>query len=350
MSAEQVRVEVPSSRNYASKNRKGYEFVGNLADAVFSKTLMPATLPYGWSVDDLQSKYDIYNKYTLNSYNHRGPEFSSNVDFIFAGCSQTLGIGVPDDGVWPKFVADSLNATYVNLSMLGAGMEWITDSIYRYVHTFGKPNRGIIVFAPDYYRVDALVDNNVNSCSHAATDYVPQYYDESNSDFRLVTCHLDNSDRVSYIKRPFSVNNTIIEAEAIRRSIKAIKDLEIFCEQADIPLIWSTWSEDLDELIRNMPDQYKFDNYISTTSNNWRLDSSDATKLADNPEGIAEHIVDESGVEIDCHSNFAEYYGLAFHRGTDRFKFKNGEQYHLGVHRHMHIAADFSKRVMKLGV
>lgn len=345
------RVEIPSRWRHLGDEHKGAVFAGDLADAVFSKDLMKTTLPYGWSTEDVQPKYDVYNKYTLNSYNCRGPEFAVDIDFIFAGCSQTFGIGVPDDGVWPKFVADTLNASYVNLSMLGAGMEWITDSIYRYVHTFGKPNRGIMVLAPDYHRVDVLVDNKINSCNrHGITDYLPQYYDESNLDFRMTTCHLDNGDPVSYLKRPFPVDHTMIEADAIRRSIKAIKDLEIFCEQAGIPLIWSTWYEGLDELADTLPEQYKFDNYISTNRHDWKSNNGGIQKSPSDPEGIADHVMDEYGRETDCHFDLAEHYGLAFHKGTDRFKFKDGEQSHMGVHRHIHVAEDFSNKAIELGI
>jgi hypothetical protein len=345
MSNRKVQIP-PRWRDYGSNNN-GPTFSGDLADAVFSKKLLKTTLPHGWAADDVKPKYDPYNEYTLNSYNCRGPEFSSGVDFIFAGCSQTFGIGVPDDGVWPKFVADALNGTYVNLSMLGAGMEWITDSIYRYVHTFGKPNRGIMVLAPDYHRVDVLVDNEINKCSrHGITDYLPQYYDESNLDFRMVTCHLENSDPVAFIKRPFPVDNTMIEAEAIRRSIKAIKDLEVFCDQAEIPLIWSTWYEGLDELANTIPDAYKFSSYIPTNIEDWRSNIDGET----DEERVADYIADEFGNPTYCHFDLADHYGLGFHRGTDRFKFEDGQQSHMGVHRHIHVASAFTQQAIKLGI
>jgi hypothetical protein len=338
------RVEIPPRWRNSGSDKSGPVFTGDLADAVFSKKLLKTTLPYGWSRGDVKPKYDPYNEYTLNSYNCRGPEFSSDVDFIFAGCSQTFGIGVPDNGVWPVFVAENLNASYVNLSMLGAGMEWITDSIMRYVHTFGKPNRGIMVLAPDYHRVDVLVDNEINSCSrHGITDYLPQYYDESNLDFRMVTCHLENSDPVSFLKRPFPVDNTMIEAEAIRRSVKAIKDLEIFCEQSGIPLIWSTWYEGLDELTTILPSEYRFKDYIPVNTNDWRINEKD-------PSDVADYIIDNSGSKVYCHFDLEDSYGLGFHRGTDRFKFKDGNQSHMGVHRHIHVAKDFTDRAIELGI
>jgi hypothetical protein len=348
------RVEVFARSDYFDRPDSDKDttiFSGELADAVFSNKLIKVPLPYGWGPGDVKEKYDSYNSYTLNSYNCRGPEFSSGVDFIFAGCSQTFGIGVPDDGVWPKFVAENLNSTYANLSMLGAGMEWITDSIYRYVNTFGKPNRGIIVLAPDYYRVDVLVDNILNSCDrHRVTDYVPQYYDDNNLDFRLVTCHLDNSYPVSYMKKPFSVSHTMLEAEALRRSIKAVRDLEIFCEQAGIPLIWSTWHEGLDRLATNLTDEYRFKNYLPTNNLRWQSKMSDLPLPDTDEYDICYYLVDRNGESISCHSDLESEFGLAFHKGTDRFKFEKRDQSHMGVHEHIHLAEAFTQKALEIGM
>lgn len=321
-------IKIPDKYERDPEKANGPVFSGNLADAVFSKDIMKIPLPHGWMPDDIKPKFDTYNDYTLNSYNCRGPEFKEEVDFIFVGCSQTFGVGVPDDGVWPKFVADSLNASYVNLSMLGAGMEWITDSIYRYIHTFGKPKRGIMVLAPDFGRVDLMVNNSINSCpTPSIRDYVPQYYDESNLDLRLITYHTrPNKDPVNYLKRPFPIEDTTIEEEAVRRTIKAIKDLEIFCEQAGIPLLWSTWSDALIELVKKLPDKYKFDNFVNI-----------------------ERDVPYWQRNVPCHTDLSDKYGLAFAAGTDRFKTNDGQS-HMGVHKHIHIAEVFAETALDMGI
>jgi hypothetical protein len=336
-------IKIPGRTYHTSGEGSAPSFSGNLADVIFSKKLLKSPLPYGWATSDVQAKYDTYNEYTLNSYNCRGPEFTSDVDFIFSGCSQTFGIGVPDDGVWPKFVADTLDATYVNLSMLGAGMEWITDSIYRYVHTFGKPKRGIMVLAPDMYRLDQMVNNNVNGCpSPSISDYLPQYYSEDAKDVRLVTYHLKHKDPVSFLKKPFPIEDTTIEEESIRRTIKAIKDLEIFCAQADIPLIWGTWHDSLDELSNNLPAEYAFDNYIQVSKLSWE-------SRFDGVDGVRDYLVDKNGKDLTCHSEQGELYPLAFYAGTDRFKFNDGQS-HMGVHKHIHVADEFARKALELGI
>jgi hypothetical protein len=336
-------VQIPGRTYHTSGHEKAPSFSGNLADNIFSKKLLKSPLPNGWSTSDVQAKYDTYNEYTLNSYNCRGPEFTSDVDFIFAGCSQTFGIGVPDDGVWPRFVAETLDGTYVNLSMLGAGMEWITDSIYRYVHTFGKPSRGIMVLAPDMYRVDQIVNNVLNSCPNPSiSDYVPQYYGDDAKDVRLVTYHLKHKDPVSFLKKPFPIEDTTIEEESIRRTIKAIKDLEIFCAQAGIPLIWGTWSETLSELVNNLPTEYKFSNYINVSKHSWESRFNDVDVVQD-------YLVDEHGVDLTCHSELSALYDLSFYAGTDRFKFNDGQS-HIGVHKHIHIADEFAHRASDMGI
>lgn len=323
------RVRIPDKYDRNPGKTDNAIFAGNLADAVFSKKVMKAPLPYGWEPGDIKPKFDPYNEYTLNSYNYRGPEMSGDIDFIFLGCSQTFGVGVPDDGVWPKFVSDALKASYVNISMLGAGMEWITDSVYRYVHTFGRPKRGIMVLAPDFGRVDLMVNNSINSCPNPSIyDYVPQYYDKNNLDLRLITYHTrPNKNPVNYLKRPFSVEDTTIEEEAVRRTVKALKDLELFCEQAGIPLIWGTWSDALSELLQSLPDEYKLDNFIDTEWAPTNLDEGRAT----------------------CHSTLSDVYGLAFDAGTDRFKTNDGQS-HMGVHKHIHMADAFIGKALELGI
>lgn len=338
-----MKIKIPARSKPGTTSKENHIFSGALAENIFSKNLFKIPLPYQWNQEDVQNKYDTYNTYTLNSYNCRGPEFTNNVDFIFAGCSQTFGIGVPDSGVWPRFVAEALDGSYVNLSMLGAGMEWITDSIFKYIHTFGAPKRGIMVLAPDPYRIDLLTDNVLNSCpSPSITDYVPQYYDEDDLDKRLVTFHLKNKEPVNYLKRPFPIEDTTLDEESIRRTIKAIKDLEFFCAQTGIPLIWATWSDYLQEIVESLPFDYGFDNYLQVTHMRWEHRKDENGTPTD-------YLVGEKGEDLLCHSSIAAEYGLAFQAGTDRFKFNDGQS-HMGAHQHMHVAQDFIERALAIGV
>lgn len=338
------KVEISRRTGQDGKEKPSYVFKDDLADAIFSKKLLKSPLPYGWDTSDVQDKYDSYNEYSLNSYNCRGPEFINDVDFIFAGCSQTFGIGVPDDGVWPKFVSDELGGTYVNLSMLGAGMEWIADSIYRYIHTFGRPKRGIMILAPDVYRMDTVVNNTINSCPDPTIrDYVPQYYSESDLDLRLITYHLKNKEPANYLKRPFPIEETAIEEESIRRTVTSLRNLEIFCNQVGIPLIWATWSDSLYEIANTIPDEYKFDNYLNLHPVLWRPREDESGNPIDSLlDGV-------TGDEMTCHASLSEQYGVAFPAGTDRFKFNDG-QAHMGVHRHIHVAQDFIEKARSIGL
>ena len=48
--------------------------------------------------------------YTVNKHGFRGDNFSTKDDAImFLGCSFTFGIGVPDEDVWCRNVADKRN-------------------------------------------------------------------------------------------------------------------------------------------------------------------------------------------------------------------------------------------------
>lgn len=366
MNTENNIVKIKSNRVSPTNFSRELEFDGELADYIFSKEFQKVPLPY-WESPDVQAHHDTYNKYTLNSYNCRGPEPRSGVDFITAGCSVTFGVGVPDNGVWPHFFAQEMSGSYVNLGASGASIEWVVDSIFRYIHTFGPPNRGVVVLFPDHFRVDLLVNNDTNSCDQTGPrDFVPQYYN-SDRKTRLVSYHQFGEDPPKFLKRPYPVEYTSIPEDAIFRAIKAIKSLEIFCAQLKIPLGWSSWSDSINSIAIHSP--YKFDNFIRLYGMaEWMSHRRELEKTESDPEGIVDYILtshtkessllsgcsdelherDKCVCHTKCHFEFENDYKLSFHVGTDRFK--NTGSSHIGVHRHMHIAEDFVSKFKEMEI
>jgi hypothetical protein len=68
------------------------------------------------------SQYTDYTnipvKYEFNSLGLRGPEpdYNNNTRLLFAGSSQTFGVGLPVEYTYPYLVAQKMNASYINLS------------------------------------------------------------------------------------------------------------------------------------------------------------------------------------------------------------------------------------------
>ena len=347
--------------------RRELKFSGDIAEYIFGKSIMPMPKPVTWKNSNIQENHEPYNLYTLNSLGYRGPEFSENYDVLAAGCSQTFGIGVPDNGPWPIHLSEMLGCNYVNLSMPGASVEWIIDSIYKYLDTFGKPNRGIVVLFPDILRNDIVINSDINRTSEtSANDFIPQYY-SSDGDLRLLSYSPAGYPSPTYIKKPYPIENTMILEEAVKSSILKIKDLERFCEAADIKLVWSSWADSLVWLINELPNKYQFKNYVKLNGLSlWKSHLYKIEPTDDDPEGVADyklaHMEETMGSfgcsdELaearkcvcfwPCHQDLIATYGLSFHEGTDRFT-RDGSHY--GVHKHIHIAEDLAAKAREIGL
>jgi hypothetical protein len=359
---EQPVIVIPP-KNY----RRELKFSGDFKESIFGKTIMPMPTPISWADSDIQLNHDSYNKYTLNNYNYRGPDFSSNYDVLTAGCSQTFGIGVPDDGPWPVHVSEMLNASYVNVSMPGASIEWIIDSIYRYIDTFGKPIRGIIALFPDILRHDVVINSEINDTIETSdNDFIPQYR-SNDGKLKLLSYSPAGYPAPNYLKKPYPIENTMVLEESVKASITKIKDLERFCKAAGVNLVWSSWADSLVWLVRGLPEKYQFENYVKLNGLSlWKSHLYALERTEKDPEGIAdiklahmENTMADFGCSNElaeaqecvcfwpCHQNLVEKYGLSFHEGTDRF---TREGSHYGVHKHIHIAEDFSARALEIGM
>lgn len=354
---------------FTCKDGVQINFTGGLKEFVFSKNLQPMQLPPLWKSKDIKYEYDQYNEYTLNSLNYRSPEFIRDVDFIAAGCSVTFGTGVQDDAVWPNLVAKHFDASYVNISTPGASVEWICDSVYKYIDTYGPPKKAILIIFPDLLRGQLAYNKEVNIAAESGmNDFYPQYYNEDFS--RGLIGH----DSLYYIstenpaprvtKKPYPIEHTVPREEPLIRSIKEIKKLERFAKYLNLNLIWSSWSEDLVELAADLPDEYRFDYFMDLSSlREWQSHFSELPVTEEDPEGIVDHKLDHRSETLElygctdelegqgkcrcysnCHFDLESLYGQTFHLATDRFN--HGKNHaHFGVHRLIHIAEDFIERI-----
>lgn len=344
-------------------------FTGDFKNSIFENKIQHMGMPPLWSSSDLSEKYDSYNEYSLNSFNYRSPEFSADIDFIAAGCSVTFGTGVQQDAVWPHIISERLGLSYVNLSMPGASIEWICDSVYKYIDTYGPPKKGIFILFPDLLRGQLTLNKEINIFIESGTnDFFPQSY---NTDFSAgVVSHsslIYNSPEnpaPRLVKKPYPIEYTAPREEPVRRSIKEIKNLERFAKHLNINLIWSSWSEDLVDLATSLSDEYKFNYFIDLKSlREWKSHFVELTPTENDPEGIVDYKLDHKPETLDkygcsddlegegkcvcfskCHFNLEDKYGKTFHLATDRYRVGKN-QAHFGAHRLIHIAEDFIERI-----
>lgn len=78
---------------------------------------------YGWIE---RSEFD----YKFNEYGFRCDNFSEEPTIMFLGCSNTIGIGVPENDRWSNIVSRNLNLKCANLGIGGSSL----DTAFRMCH------------------------------------------------------------------------------------------------------------------------------------------------------------------------------------------------------------------------
>jgi hypothetical protein len=150
--------------------------------------------------------------YTMNSSGHRSDEFKFEHDglhVLFAGCSSTLGEGLPYMSNWTgrfynKISKVTKTSGHFNLSFLGGSTELIVANIYKYIIKYGKPDV-LLVHTPETLRC------------------------------------------VSYNGKEYS-NQMNLEDVEIRiknrwYSYNAMLGLEMYCSAVGIKLLWTSWED-----------------------------------------------------------------------------------------------------------
>lgn len=204
-----------------------------------------------------QYNQDDSVRYYFNSLGYRSDEFTKFHDgehVLFAGCSETQGMGGNLESCWSYITYKKLSDTkkisgFFNLSGSGWGHDIIIPNIIQYINIYGKPSK-IYMLLP-----------NLSRC--------------------FFWKGLDNEEEVYYHsqKTPyFFFSDTILENGKVRdrqsledqrigiiNFINLLKIFEEYCMSNKIELVWSTWC---------IPDgeNYKklnvFKNFIQMENNN----------------------------------------------------------------------------------
>lgn len=321
-------------------------FSGKYRDALFSDSM----IEYPNKGD--HSLVDQIQTYEVNSSGYRGPEFSKTVDFLFAGCSFTYGMGVPEDGIWGSLIAKELGWTYNNLSKNGASIPWIVRQLFAYFKEYGNPKTLVCLF-PTLTRTffasnpEILISDN---------GYVEDSTKDLESKKSIYNIELGNvyksSSRPAYSKKPHNLEDVVNVDSAVQISMQNIRILEQYCRSSGINFIWGTWSEAFSSLMEGpggLLENYYFEHYVGLDVDHWG--SRNVSGLPDRLFSSAEdqrfckrhHRGIDCSCPLQCHSEMSNKYGQSFYLGTDGL---HGRQPHFGVHRHIHIAESFIKILM----
>lgn len=173
-------------------------------------------------------------RYYFNSYGYRSDEFTDFHDgehILFAGCSETEGIGGNLDSCWSYMTYKKLSETkkvsgFFNLSRGGWGHDVIIANIMQYIKKYGKPNKIYILF-PNLSR-DFEWQTNENGEEVYLYSIKTAFYN------RKLFMLKDGSVRQKQTLKE--------QRESIPKFINLIKLFEEYCWSNNIELVWSTYS------------------------------------------------------------------------------------------------------------
>jgi hypothetical protein len=264
------------------------------------------------------------NLHSFNKHGFRSPDFKSDTDYLFSGCSITSGIGLPIEKIWPEILAKSLGSSYANIATSGDSISSQVYKIFKYINEFGNP-KNIIALFPDFNRF--LIFNNRDLLSSK------KFQNEDSSDKTMRDLYLENispfenQKNAKYFKRPLEAEDVITSEIANIYSARNIHILSQYCKSNGINFAWSTWDLSTERLINKVGNSYK--EFISMETQKWNYDLE---------------LMKDVYLE-DCH-NDQKNDGF-FHNASD---LEHGLEYaHFGSHRHMHYADKFMEKIKSWG-
>ena len=257
------------------------------------------------------SVVDIHTEYKTNNFGFRDEDWDSSANILAAGCSNTYGLGVPVNGAWPRILESLTNKSVHNISRPGMSIQELIFQIFAYFKTFGNPETLVCLF-PDPFRMQIPTKKNLSNVGGINKD-------DEISDLHLV--HKTNtkiSDRKKYLKIPYDYRETLPMEVPLFFSMKLIHILEQYCNSNNIKFVWSSWDTNFRNVCDNLDSP--FNNYYS------------------NKEFVMSSIP-----EAVCHAEYKGLFLKCFDIGQD---IEDGAQFaHPGVHRHIHIAESFYKKL-----
>ena len=176
--------------------------------------------------------------YKLNNYGYRSDDISSDIsksNFLYAGCSNTFGVGVPIESIWSNQLNCFLNGEkFINLGINSGSYKTMVYDVFNYIRSFGKP-KGVFLLFPNIERQIFFNDKQEKNINIE----IKVYRNSSEEDKILQV--------VSEKANLFEFYNTV-------------KMLEDYLFELGVPLVWTTWDMSLNKKIIQ---KNTFKNYVS---------------------------------------------------------------------------------------
>jgi hypothetical protein len=323
-------------------------------DIIFSRSVeemfVRSTDEYGSNKNALVTNHgsgnyiDVKNEYHLNSYGYRSSEFKEGTDFIYAGCSYSFGEGSAEKNIWGTQVAKHFGYTYSNLSKPGASTQWIVKNLFNYFREYGNPKVVACLF-PDFGRMIFPLNNHIMTMGDS--DNMKEHVDIRDLQLSSWTTL---SERPKYSKKPHLVRDVISNELPMMLAIQYITMLAQYCSSNDIKFVWSTWDTSATVYMKDFPAKYGYSEFIDIKNELWHDFEADDYLQYYHSESTLDEIIEECYdhrcTSTPCHEDLEKIYGRDFYIGSD-VDYVGGASAHFGVHRHIHTAEEFIKRLQQ---
>jgi hypothetical protein len=174
-------------------------------------------------------------EYQINSQGFRGKDFSefndNNINILFGGCSQTLGVGLPEKNTWYsklsnkiKLLHEGRDVDFYNVGVNGGGIDLTIKNVIAFIRS-GKIPDYLFLFLPESSRT---------ICFEEKTKKFQPY---------LLTNPRDE-DKDYY-------SNKYIHENKLLTNFMLLSMLEEICKFSGIKLLWTTWWLDDNSLYSN---------------------------------------------------------------------------------------------------
>jgi hypothetical protein len=256
-------------------------------------------------------------------------EFSSAVDLIAIGCSQTYGLGVDQKATWAVNMATSLGMSHVTLAAPGWSVQEMVSSTMAYIAKFGKP-KVIAALLPDFGRT-MFVEHEKLFLSEPSSPKTNTHLDIVVRGF-----HYDGGySRAKMSKAPHLAIDVVPREGAVYMAAQAWASFIEYCRVGGIDLVWTSWDK------HNL-DVYSMLKELSEDSRCNREDVLvDTTGLTTHPyvTYAKAHITELK--KLNCHQDVKESWPDSFDVGTDACE-------HYGAHAHAHIGELLTNKYLEI--
>lgn len=166
--------------------------------------------------------------YKVNNYGFRSNKFykldNNSINVLVAGCSVTFGMGLPEEKTWPHLLQKQMESflnkkvRFDNIAVTGIDAIQEIQNIFIYIEKYGKPDY-IFVNLPPVYRRPYM----------------------HNAESRMSTKQDINFLSTKEEVEAYLLANWSSEGSSFFQNILAVRQLELYCKQLGLPLLWMSW-------------------------------------------------------------------------------------------------------------